>query len=96
MNTANAPATTIDVRQIAPRERHPMIFAAFDRLGASEALELVNDHDPKPLHYQFQAELPGEFVWDTLESGPEVWRVLITRQGTSPAGGACCGCCGKG
>jgi len=40
---------------------------------------LVNDHDPKPLRYQFQAEHPGEFTWDYLESGPEAWRVRIAR-----------------
>jgi uncharacterized protein (DUF2249 family) len=40
---------------------------------------LVNDHDPKPLRYQFEAEHAGEFTWEYLESGPEVWRVRIGR-----------------
>jgi uncharacterized protein (DUF2249 family) len=40
---------------------------------------LVNDHDPKPLRYQFEAEHAGEFTWDAVESGPEVWRVRIGR-----------------
>ena len=40
---------------------------------------LVNDHDPKPLFYQFQAERAGQFEWNYLESGPTVWRVEIRK-----------------
>ncbi|MCH2222338.1 MAG: DUF2249 domain-containing protein [Dechloromonas sp.] len=75
---SNTPVkTTIDVRPIVPRERHPLIFGSFDKLQPGEALLLVNDHDPKPLFYQFQAEASGEFTWDYLENGPEVWQVRI-------------------
>ena len=79
-----SPATPlIDVRTIAPRERHPLIFSTFDALQPGQALELVNDHDPKPLYYQFNAELPGQFEWTYLERGPETWRVAITRVGAA-------------
>lgn len=84
----------VDVRTIAPRDRHPLIFSTFKGLGASETMELVNDHDPKPLHYQFQAELPGKFSWEYLESGPDVWRVRIQRLATGHGNGQCCGSCG--
>ena len=77
MSTTPDFKTTIDVRSIAPRERHPLIFGGFDELAAGESLLLVNDHDPKPLFYQFQAESKGKFTWDYLESGPEVWQVKI-------------------
>jgi len=40
---------------------------------------LVNDHDPRPLRYQFEAQYTGEFTWDYLEAGPRVWRVRIGR-----------------
>lgn len=69
--------TTIDVRTIVPRERHPLIFRSFEQLAAGEALLLINDHDPKPLFYQFQAELKVPFNWDYLEAGPDVWQVRI-------------------
>lgn len=72
--------TVVDVRSIVPRERHPMIFRAFEALKRGEAMQLVNDHDPKPLYYQFQAELGPVFDWDYLEQGPEVWRVSIGRK----------------
>jgi uncharacterized protein (DUF2249 family) len=72
--------TTLDVREMAPRERHPTILATFDALASGEAMELINDHDPKPLRYQFEAEKPETFTWDYLEQGPEAWRVRIGRR----------------
>ena len=86
---------SIDVRQIAPRDRHPLIFSTFRQLATGQAFDLVNDHDPKPLHHHFQAELPGQFAWDYLQAGPDEWRVRITRVAQAPQGeGRCCGGCG--
>ena len=73
----------LDVRSEIPRRRHELIFETFAELDPGSAYLLVNDHDPKPLRYQFEAELPGCFSWDYLEEGPEVWRVRIGR--TAPA-----------
>lgn len=70
----------IDVREIPPRNRHPLIFQTFDALAEGEAFELVNDHDPKPLYYQFSHERPNLFVWEYLEQGPTTWRVAIQRK----------------
>ncbi len=67
----------IDVRTIAPRERHPLIFDTFRNLVPGGALLLVNDHDPKPLYYQFSAELAGHFEWEYVERGPDIWKVRI-------------------
>lgn len=67
----------LDVREATPRERHPLILGTFEKLNPGESFVLVNDHDPKPLYYQFQAEWTGRFSWDYLEQGPEVWRVRI-------------------
>lgn len=69
----------IDVRDMVPRERHPLIFKTFDALASGESFELINDHDPKPLYYQFQAERPGVLGWDYLEEGPLTWRVKISK-----------------
>jgi len=90
MTTTTSPTATVDVRSIAPRERHPLIFSTFRGLAIGQAMELVNDHDPKPLYYQFQAEMPGKFGWDSLEAGPDTWRVSITRL-VPHADGECCG-----
>lgn len=92
--TIATPAATVDVRTIVPRERHPLIFSTFRSLAAGQAMELVNDHDPKPLYHHFQAELPGRFSWDYLENGPDTWRVRIAKIADPHAEGRCCGSCG--
>ena len=69
----------VDVRPIVPRDRHPLIFDTFDGLQQGEKFLLVNDHDPKPLFYQFNAERIGQFSWEYIEKGPEVWSVKIGR-----------------
>ena len=69
--------TQLDVRVIPPREKHPTIHRTFDALAPGERFVLINDHNPKPLLYEFQAERPGAFTWTPLEEGPEVWRIEI-------------------
>ena len=69
----------LDVRSIQPRDRHPMIFETFDTLEPGESFELINDHAPTPLYYQFFHERPDQYTWEYLEEGPETWRVRITR-----------------
>jgi uncharacterized protein (DUF2249 family) len=91
-----ATAARIDVRTIAPRDRHSLIYATFNRLAPGEAMELVNDHDPRPLYYQFNAQIPGQFAWEYLEQGPDTWRVAISRTAGSAAAGGGEGCCGGG
>ncbi|MGC8498468.1 MAG: DUF2249 domain-containing protein [Acidimicrobiales bacterium] len=81
--SASAPsdrhADVLDVRSLTPRDRHESIFSTYLALRVGDAFILVNDHDPQPLRYQFDAEHPGAFTWDYLESGPRVWRVRIAR-----------------
>lgn len=72
-------ALRLDVRSLVPKDRHPKIFGALDQLNSGQKLELTNDHDPKPLYYQIMAERKGEFEWEYLEEGPDVWRVAIIK-----------------
>lgn len=76
----NTSKLTLDVRTIPPAQKHPTIFQTFADLAPGEAFELVNDHDPKPLHYQLMFEHEGEFTWDYLEEGPQVWRVRLGKK----------------
>ncbi|MEO8103846.1 MAG: DUF2249 domain-containing protein [Betaproteobacteria bacterium] len=93
MTTASA--VTLDVRDILPRNRHPLIFGIFAALPPGEALLLTNDHDPKPLYYQFQAESTGQFSWDYLEQGPERWQVRIGKvAAVAPLPATHARCCG--
>jgi len=70
---------TLDVRSEIPARRHELIFETYHGLADGNAFVLVNDHDPKPLYYQFDAEHTGQFTWEYLEQGPETWRVRIGR-----------------
>jgi len=74
--------TILDVRPLTPPERHPGIFNTFKELGPGDSFVLINDHDPRPLLYQFQNEFDGEFEWWPLERGPLAWRVRIVKRRT--------------
>jgi len=59
--------------------KHAQIFQRWLDLPLGGYFVLLNDHDPVPLRYQFQAEFPGAFLWDYLETGPDEFRVKITK-----------------
>ncbi len=69
----------LDLREIPRIQRHPLVFARFDALGVGESFELVNDHDPIPLHRQMGAMRPGQAEWSYLDRGPEVFRIRVAR-----------------
>ncbi|MGH7066523.1 MAG: DUF2249 domain-containing protein [Acetobacteraceae bacterium] len=75
--------SVLDVRSLVPAQRHHQIFATWAALAPGRKFMLVNDHDPKPLYYQFDAEHHGEFSWQYVEQGPQVWRVEIGRNGAN-------------
>lgn len=86
---ASATGGVLDVRSLAPAQRHALIFQTFAALAPGQAFILINDHDPKPLYYQFQAEYAGQFTWEYLVQGPETWQVRIGRRAgpANPSGG---------
>lgn len=73
------PPKILDVRTLIPMERHRVIFETYGKLELGESFVLVNDHDPKPLYYQFEAEHTGNFSWNYREQGPGTWQVEIGR-----------------
>ena len=87
---------TIDVRAIAPRERHALIFNRFDALPKGGSLQLVNDHDPAPCISSSscarRANSSGR-IWSRASG----WRIQITKlvpitgADSCCSGGACCG-----
>lgn len=89
-------SSVIDVRTLAPHERHAKIFGSFDELLPGEALQIVNDHDPLPLRRQLDSRSAGLFQWAYLEQGPSEWRVLISKLEAPEEAGSCCsgGACG--
>jgi uncharacterized protein (DUF2249 family) len=69
----------IDLCLLPRPERHPLVFAAFDRLAVGESFIIFNDHDPQPLRMQIEQMREGEMSWDYIERGPETFRIRVTR-----------------
>jgi uncharacterized protein (DUF2249 family) len=84
----------VDARPMEPKSRRKLVFWAFDQLAVDATMELVNDHDPLTLRSQFELEKPNLFTWEALESGPEVWRVAVTKLKGQHGVDHCCGACG--
>lgn len=84
----------VDTRPMEPQNRRSLVFWTFDQLGVDMTMELVNDHDPLTLRSQFELEKPNLFSWTTLESGPDVWRVAVTKLKGKHGVDHCCGACG--
>jgi uncharacterized protein (DUF2249 family)/quercetin dioxygenase-like cupin family protein len=80
-----APEREIDVRLVPRAERHPLVFAAFDRLAVGESFIICNDHDPQPLRMQIEQMREGEMKWEYIERGPDTFRIRFTRV-APPAG----------
>lgn len=68
-----------DLRPFPPTERHEMFYKAFADIQPGEAFEFINDHDPRPLYYQMEAESKAPFTWEYLQKGPEEWKVRVIK-----------------
>lgn len=81
---STATAHELDVRGMRKPDKHPAIFAAYDALSVGSAMLLINDHDPKHLHDEFEAEHPGSYTWEYLNREPRDWRIRITKLASAP------------
>lgn len=79
----NDPAQ-FDVRRIPCRVKHAQIFQRWADLPVGGHFVLINDHDPVPLYYQFEALHHGAFTWEYLVDGPAEFHVKITRLAETP------------
>lgn len=78
-SSAEVQAGDLDVRALAPAQRHERVMTAVAGLLPGEAFVLAVDHDPRPLRHQLDTEHAGEIGWEYLAEGPAVWRVLVSR-----------------
>lgn len=67
----------VTVAKIDPRYRHLIISQLFEHLAPGSSLQLVVDHDPKPLRFQLEARYGARCDWAYLEQGPDIWRVRL-------------------
>ena len=59
--------------------KHQKLFGTISSLQSGETLKIINDHDPKPLRFRLEAMQKGAFGWEYEQEGPDVWKVIITK-----------------
>lgn len=74
----------LDVRRLDGPDKHPTIHRMFEELEPGQSLTLVNDHEPRPLFYELQAEMPDRFDeegYRAYEAADRVWVAILPRRG---------------
>ena len=89
----NVSTVTLAVRSLAANERLAMIISVFRSLLPGQAIEVVCNHEDKPLRELLRSVLPDRFSWADLEQVPGRWRTAITRLASGHEGSGCCGAC---
>ena len=84
MTDQETTAPELDVRPLRKPDKHPTIFATYATLPAGGSFVLVNDHDPRHLREEFEADHPGSFGWEYLTREPRNWRIRITKRTSTP------------
>lgn len=84
-----------DLRPLVPAQRHALAMQSFEALGAGQAFEFINDHEPRGLLMQFKQLYGNAFGWELMQAEPGLWRIRVSKvAGAAMAGadGACCSC----
>ncbi len=74
----------LDVRGMRKPDKHPTIFAAYADLPVGGAFVLVNDHDPRHLHDEFEVDHAGSYAWEYLRREKRDWRIRISKLSSTP------------
>ncbi len=72
-------APELDARLIPPAIRHASIFGALGAVLPGESMVLIAPHEPVPLLAQLAQDQPGQWTSASSQSGPDEWRVRLTR-----------------
>ena len=73
-------AATINATEYPPHLKHKMIFETFNKLNDGESMLLINDHDPKPLRFQFESMYAEHYDWEYVQQGPTIFQVKISKK----------------
>ncbi|WP_367916197.1 DUF2249 domain-containing protein [Leadbetterella sp. DM7] len=68
----------LNIPVLEPRQKHALIFHLFESLEPGETFIIHNDHDPRPVYYQLQAEHGDTFTWQYLREGPLWWDIRVS------------------
>ena len=74
----------IDVRTVPKPERHPLVMAAYQKLDVGSGLILINDHEPRNLKNEMEAEYAEALAWEPQASDDQEFRVLISKRAATP------------
>lgn len=81
-----APATAsaaqpgdLDVREIEPAHRHARVIGQVSSLVPGEVVVVAAPHAPERLLAEIDVDVAGDFSFEYLQQGPDVWRVAISR-----------------
>ncbi|MDN4481527.1 DUF2249 domain-containing protein [Demequina muriae] len=69
----------IDVRAIPHEHRHARVIGQVTSLVPGEVVVIAAPHAPERLLAEIDADVSGDFAFEYLQRGPEVWRVAISR-----------------
>jgi hypothetical protein len=70
-DAADTAVEEFDVRNLVPAQRNEVIFDHIYELAFGASFILINDHDPKPLLRQLEAEFPGQFF--SIRTSAAIW-----------------------
>lgn len=82
--TAAQPPVELDVRPLRKPDKHPTIFATYAALPVGGSFILINDHDPKHLHEEFEVDHSGSYDWEYLNTEPRDWQIKISKLTSTP------------
>jgi uncharacterized protein (DUF2249 family) len=77
MPETNVDERMIHVADIDPQHRHAILFRLFGHLASDQSLQIVVDHDPRPLRMQLETHFGSRCDWSYLEQGPDRWRIRL-------------------
>ncbi len=78
-STPPEPIERIDLRPFPTWERHDRMLMAFDRLAPNQAVDFINDHEPKALRVTVEGDREGVLLWDSRNAGDGRWMIRLTR-----------------
>jgi len=61
----------LDIRALAPKDRHALIFKTYEELQPGQSFVLVNDHDPKPCTINLSLSKKGNSPGATWSRDPK-------------------------
>lgn len=90
------PALVLNLPLVAEERRELITLSLFETLEAGQTMLICDYRDLRQLQDHFTPRQTQNSVWMFLESGPELWRVLITKSRAAAndsssccSGGAC-------